>query len=222
MACHGLGKVIQHTFTEDEGATGAYEMKILSFIIVFFSILAVAAFFMPWVKGAGSIVKPVDDSTKPIQDLEPTGMARETVKTTKGIIDTLTGTLVPIKLKRTLAGYQIPISEDKAIKRIGAVVYFLYILPVIAILAAAFNLTPNRGKITVLSTFLVTLAVFVLMYKQVSALNREGLFVKIESCKGFWLTMYSFLGISLAAFIKLLTTTKKHMSNLRDRTGSRP
>lgn len=177
---------------------------------------------MPWVKGAGSIVKPVDDSTKPIQNVEPTGMVKETIKTTRGIIDTLTETLVPIKLKRTLAGYQIPISDNKDIKRIGAVVYFLYALPVIAILAAAFNLTPNRGKITVLSTFLIALAVFVLMYKQVLALNREGLFVKIESCKGFWLTMYSFLGISLAALIKLLTTTKKHVSNLQGRTGSRP
>ncbi len=197
-------------------------MKILSFIIVFFSILAVVAFFMPWVKGAGSIVKPVDDSTKPIQNVEPTGMVKETIKTTRDIIDTLTETLVPIKLKRTLAGYQIPISDDKAIKRIGAVVYFLYALPIIAILCATFSLTPNRGKITVLFTFLITLAVFVLMYKQVSALNREGLFVKIESCKGFWLTMYSFLGISLAAFIKLLTTTKKHAFNLRGRTGFRP
>ena len=197
-------------------------MKILSFIIICFSILAMLAFFMPWVKGAGSIVKPLDDSTKPIQDLEPTGIASGTVKATKGVIDTLTETLAPIKLKRTLTGYQIPIRENGGIKRIGGVVYLLYALPVIAILCAAFDLTANRRKIFDLVTFLIALTTFILLHKQVSALNREGLFVKIQACKGFYLTMYSFLGIGIAAFIKLSMTTKKHVSNLRGRTGPRP
>lgn len=179
-------------------------MKVLNFIIICFSVLAVVSFFMPWVNGAGSIVKPVDDSTKPIQNLEPTGVTKGTVKTTRGIIDTLTETLISIRLKRTLAGYQIPISKNKGIKRIGAAIYLLYTLPFMAVLCSAFVLMSKRKKIFDLFTFLIALIVFILLYKQISTLNKEGLFVKIQAGKGFWLTLYSFLGISLASFIKLI------------------
>ena len=179
-------------------------MKALKFIIAFFSLLAVVAFFMPWIKGAGSTVKPVDDSTRAVQDLEPTGVTKGAIKVTKGIVDILTETLTPIRLKQTLAGYQIPISKNKQIKKIGVVIYLLYALPVAAIICAIFGLKRRRKKMLDLFTFLIALAVFILMYKQVSALNREGLFAKIQVCKGYWLTLYSFLGISLASFIKLL------------------
>lgn len=185
-------------------------MKVLNPIIICFSVLTVVAFFMPWIKGAGSIAKPIDDSTKAIQDLEPTGVTKGIVKTTKGIADILTETLTPIRLKHTLAGYQIPISGNKEIKRIGPVVYLLYTLPVVAIICAIFSLMVNRKRMFSLFTFLIALALFILLYKQVSALNKEGLFVKIQACKGYWLTLYSFLGIVIASFIKLITSGKKY------------
>jgi len=179
-------------------------MKVLNFIIICFSVLVVVSFFMPWVKGAGSIAKPVDDTTKPIQELEPTGVAKGTVKTGKGVIDALTETVTPIKLKQTLAGYQIPISKDENIRKVGGVIYSLYTLPFAAILCTIFALMSKRKKILDLFTFLIALTVSVLLYTQISTLNKEGLFVKIQACKGFWLTLYSFLGIGFASFIKLI------------------
>ncbi|UCD55118.1 MAG: hypothetical protein JSV93_06320 [Candidatus Omnitrophota bacterium] len=103
----------------------------MNYIIIGLSALVVISFFLPWVKGTGSIVKPVEDSTKAIQDLK---LTKETAKTTRGVVDTLTETLAAISLKRTLAGYQIPTSKNKGIKRIGIVRYLLYSLPLVAIL----------------------------------------------------------------------------------------
>lgn len=179
-------------------------MKVLKFIIISFSLLAVIAFFMPWIKGAGSIVKPVDDSTKVVRDLEPTGITKGAIKTTIGVLDALTEALTPIRLKQTLAGYQIPISKNKQIRKIGAIVYLLYALPVMAIICAVFSLKSGHKKMFDLFTLLIALIVFILLFKQVSAFYKEGLFIKIQACKGYWLTSYSFLGISLASFIKLL------------------
>ncbi|UCD55297.1 MAG: hypothetical protein JSV93_00430, partial [Candidatus Omnitrophota bacterium] len=117
-------------------------------------------------------------------------------------------TLAAISLKRTLAGYQIPTSKNKGIKRIGIVRYLLYTLPLVAILCAALALMSERNKKFDLFAFLIGLVVLISMSKQISALHKEGLFVKIQACKGFWFTLFSFLGITVAAFIKLLYARK--------------
>lgn len=163
---------------------------------------------MPWIKGAGSIVKPLGDSTKVIQELEPTGAAKGTVKVGRGIVDAVTETITPIKLKKTLKGYQIPLSKNKEIKQIGPGIYLLYLLPILGIVLAFLSSVTKGKKMFNFLTFFIALGTFVVFSLQVSAINKEGLFVKIQSCQGYWLTLYSFLGISLLAFVKILISFK--------------
>ncbi|MCK4519279.1 MAG: hypothetical protein KAU12_04075, partial [Candidatus Omnitrophica bacterium] len=82
-------------------------MKLLDFIIVCVCFVIIGAFFAPWVKGAGSLVKPVDDFAGIFHRVEPMGILRTLVKTATGTVDAVTGIILPIKLKRVLSGYQI-------------------------------------------------------------------------------------------------------------------
>ncbi len=159
---------------------------------------------MPWIEGAGSMVKPLDDSTKVIQELEPTGAAKETVKVARGIVDVLTETVTPIRLKQALKGYQIAISDNNEIKKIGPGLYLLYLLPILGIALAFLSSVTEGKKMFNFLTFFIAFGIFVALSLQVSAINREGLFVKIQSCPGYWLTLYSFLGISLLVLVKIL------------------
>lgn len=61
-------------------------MKLLKFITFYVSVVIIAAFFNPWIEGEGSIVKPVDDTTKKLQDADASGVTKGVVQSTIGYI----------------------------------------------------------------------------------------------------------------------------------------
>lgn len=178
-------------------------MRILLYLVVIvIACVAVYSFFMPWVTGEGSLVKPVDDMTKGIQKVDKTHVTQGITMIGKGVADTLTQAVIPIKLKKTLAGYQIPIYEYKE-KAIGPKAYFLYVFPAAAIICVLFSTMGNRRKLFGLLAFLIALGIAFILYSQIGAFNREGLFAKIQACKGIFIMLYSFAAMTVVLFIKL-------------------
>ncbi len=186
-------------------------MKILDFIIVCICFVIIGAFFAPWVKGAGSLVKPVDDAAGIFHRAEPTGILRTLVKTVTGTVDAVTGIILPVKLKRALSGYQMPISEET--KQLRPAIYLMYLLPLAGFICAVLSISANRKKSPVFIAFLIAAAAFALLFGQVEELSREGVFIKIEACYGFTLTLYSFLALGATLLIKWLTPAGRYRHN---------
>ncbi|MFH1656052.1 MAG: hypothetical protein ABH954_05535 [Candidatus Omnitrophota bacterium] len=180
-------------------------LKIFNFIIFCLAVLIIVSFFMPWVQGEASLLKPIEDSTKAIQESDFTGLARGSIKISRKIVDSITQALSGKKLNQTLKGFQIPLVAAEKGRRI---VYLLYIVPVFAILCWWLSVLGNRKKYFDATAALIALGIFAIFYKQMSVLNREGLFVNIKACCWLPITINSFLAIGVLAFLKFYCREK--------------
>jgi len=181
-------------------------MKYLNVIIIVFSAFVVVAFFLPWTKcleypaytlegiAAASLDGPSSSAPGP------------------GIINKMTGFFKGLfgssGLNNALPCYRIPLSGHKAAKQTGDTVYLLYALPVIAVLCACFALMSGSQKKLNAFIFIMAVIVFYLLYVKVAGLNEDGFLDKVELMGGFWITLYAFLGIGIASFMKLVLPVK--------------
>ena len=181
----------------------------LNIVIILLSIIVIGAFFMPWVTGSGSLTKPIDDATRIFKKLDITKVTTGVVNFGRKAVDTVTGAISPIELKKILKGYQIPISDNAGIGRIGFKVYFLYVFPISAFFCIVLCTLSYKKKVYDLIAFFITLVVFIALYMQVAAFNHQGVFIEVRACDGFWLTLFGLLTIVILTFMKLLIPVKK-------------
>jgi len=185
-----------------------YPMKILRFATLVISLSIIVAFFMPWVKGEGSIVKSVDDATKRLQEIDQTGLTKSAAQATKDIVDKATETFTPIRLKQTLSGFQIPLVENKSLKEKDAKVYVVYIAPLLAFLCALLSLPGKQRVWCIAAQFFIALSMFLILDLSVALLHVEGLFVKIQACCGLIYTQYAFLAVVVTGFLEMTVSAK--------------
>ncbi|MFC1632113.1 hypothetical protein ACFL1I_08080 [Candidatus Omnitrophota bacterium] len=184
-------------------------MKILKVMIFCVSVAIILAFFNPWVKGEGSIVKAVDDKTKKLQEADATGVTRGVVQSTKGIVDKTTELFTPIKLKQTLSGFQITQSKNKSLKKIGPKLYLAYLPVLIALFCGLLSLFGRKRLWPIAATFFLSWGMFLVLDILVFSLHREGLFAKIRPCCGLIFTEYAFLGIVAISFLEAIVSAKQ-------------
>ncbi|MFC1703207.1 hypothetical protein ACFL1E_00290 [Candidatus Omnitrophota bacterium] len=173
----------------------------ISFLIFCVSVVIIIAFFMPWVTGSGSIIKPLADSTKVIQDVDFTGVAKTTVTITKGVVDGFTALFTGKKLKLTLSGYQIPLEFQE---ETGNIVYLLYFLPLFALLCAWSSVYRKYTRFFDVVSGLAALGMFAFFYKHLSVIDQERLFADIEVCTGLQVVTHSLLALGILSLMKSL------------------
>jgi hypothetical protein len=176
-------------------------MKIINFLIVVVCIVIIVAFFLPWIAGSGSLAKPFDDGTSVIQKTEPTGLFRAIIKTAKGTVDTATAIISPIDLDRELKGYEIPIADETV--NLRPRIYLIYILPFMALVSFFGTLKKKQSMFSRFLRFAIITAITSFLFLRVESLNREGLFLKIEALAGFFLTLYSYIALSILTFLSI-------------------
>lgn len=183
--------------------------KIFNIIIFCLAVLIAVSFFMPWLEGEGSLLKPLDDSTKSLQKKDITGLAKGSITLSKRITDNITQAITKKKLKQTLKGHQIP---QAATKKPISVVYLLYLVPVLPFFCWWFSVLGNRRRFFDLIAAFIALGVFAVFILQIDALNHEGLFIKIRSCCWLPITIKLFLAIGVLAVFKFLLPRKPRPS----------
>lgn len=182
-------------------------LRILSFSIICISVFVIIAFFMPWVSGRGSILEPLNDSTKFIQKIDITGTFKGAVEIAKKTADALTYIFTHKKLNKTIRGFQIPLFMAKSM---GIRVYLLYGVPIAAILFCFLTLVGNRWRRFDLIVGLLALSIFFMLYEQERFFNQEKLFINIQAQWGFITTVYSFLAVSCLSLLKLTISRKAY------------
>ncbi len=187
-------------------------MKILRFVTLCVSISIIVAFFAPWIKGEGSIVKAVDDTTKKLQEIDKTGLAKGVVQSAKGITDKATEAFTSIRLKRTLSGFQIPSVKNKSIKKLGAKVNLVYLPPFIAFLCCLLSLMGKRKLWPIVAIFFLGLGMFLVLNVFVGTLHKDGLFAKVWPCCGLIFTVYAFLAIMVLAFLQTTVSVRQEQN----------
>ncbi len=180
-------------------------MRLFNLAIIIAVAFICLAFFMPWVAGKGSLAGPIDAITS-IFENEPTGLVEVFSGAASGSIDFITQAISPIELDRQLAGHQLPVAAET--EDLRPQIYLLYLLPVVALVCAFLGISGNKLK--VFAAFVVAAAIFILMAGQISVLNTEGVFVKIQTREGFWYTLFAFAGLSLSLFLKLFSRLRLH------------
>ena len=176
-------------------------MKVINFLIIIVCLVIMVSFFLPWISGSGSLVKPFDDGTSIIQKAEPTGLFRAIVKTAKGTVDAATAIISPIDLNRELKGYEIPIADET--DGLKPKVYLIYILPFMALVAFFGALGRRQALAGRFLRFILITAIASFLFFKVESLNREGLFLKIEALYGFYLTLYGYIALSILTFSRI-------------------
>jgi len=184
-------------------------MKILRFIIICVSFSIIVAFFIPWIKGEGSIIKAVDDNTKKLQQVDKTGLTKSVVQSTKGIADKVTEQITSIRLKQTLSGLQVTLSKNKSLKKVGAKIYLVYLPPLMALLCGLLSLIEKQRLWRSVVIFFVALSMFLALNVFVNMLHADGLFAKVRPCCGIIFTKYAFLGIAGLAFLQTTVLVKQ-------------
>ncbi|MCQ9204872.1 MAG: hypothetical protein NG737_00940 [Omnitrophica bacterium] len=182
-------------------------LRIFSFSIICVSVFVITAFFMPWVSGRGSILEPLDDSTKFIQKIEITGTFKGAVEIAKKTADALTYVFTHKRLNKTIKGFQIPLLMAKSM---GIRVYMLYGVPIAATLFCFLTLAGNRWRRFDIIVVLLALGIFFMLYRQERLFNQEKLFINIQARWGFITTVYSFLAISCLSLLKLTISRKAY------------
>jgi hypothetical protein len=178
-------------------------MKKLNFITFLTCLIIFGSFFVPWVAGSGSIVKPLDDGTSFFQKHEPTGLFHFFVKTARGTVDTATSIITTIDLERELKGYEIPIAEETTALRPR--IYLIYLLPLVALFTFFNVLKKNQSFLGRTANFLIVAGIASFLYIRIGILNREGLFLKIEMLYGFYITYYAYFVLSLFSFLRIFS-----------------
>ncbi len=179
----------------------------LLILIISISVLAVASFFMVWVKGAGVVSKPMTESSKNIQHKQSSAIAQKMARTVGSVIDSTTeavGKVAKIELKKTLTGYQIPFSKSKETKTIGKAVYSLFALPILALLCAMVSFFGSKSKIFDLLSLLMAVIGFVILYVTYTSLTSSRMFIVKEISIGFWLCFYSFIALMVLSLTKFI------------------
>lgn len=179
--------------------------KFITFLVICLCGLVIAAFFMPWISGEGSIAKPIEDATGVIRKVEPSGLLDGVFNLTKGTLDEFTHILTGKDLQQDLSAYQIVKTKRKDI---GPVVYLLYVFPGAAALFIILTIAGNWRRIFDLKVFFLSLIVFTLLYLLVNPFSYENMFIELEAQKGYWITLFSFLAIGLLSFIKVFLPRK--------------
>jgi len=176
--------------------------RIINAVVIIFSLVIIISFFLPWAHGKGSVAKPIEDVSNQVLKVDPTGVAKTSVKISKGIIDKVTSIGTGVKLEKTLSGFEIALSEDKDIKKMRPLIYGLYVFPVSAFIFVVLSLVKSECKGRDIFVFIIAIALFVLLFSQIPQFSKKTLFKEIKVMLGFRLTMYSFLAIAFFALIK--------------------
>jgi hypothetical protein len=177
------------------------KLTALNFFIACFSAVIMIAFFMPWVSGRGSLIKPVNDTAMVISQIEPTAIVRRTIGFAKNVFDMFTQVVTGKQLHQTFSANTVIWAERKSI---GPLVYLLYIIPGAAVISAVLSFASCRRKTFDMIVFILSSSIFsALVYGLIKILTYNGMFVEIKIRQGYWLTLISFLLISLFSLTKL-------------------
>ena len=78
--------------------------RLLAFFGVVVGLTVMVVFFMPWVKGTGSVIEPISDSTRRLWYLDLTGIIRVLVIGIKKLVDFVSVIIFRKKLVHILNG----------------------------------------------------------------------------------------------------------------------
>lgn len=169
---------------------------------------------MPWVSGRGSILEPLDDSTKFIQKIEPTGVFKGALEITKKTVDVFTQIFTRKKLTQSVNGFQLPLAMARSL---GTLVYLLYGIPIVGLLCCWFTIRGNRRRHFDLIVALIGFSLFFILYKQTQIFNQDKLFMDVHQEWGFVSTVYSFLAIGILSLVKLAINKKTRRRSFKGR-----
>ena len=176
--------------------------RLLAFFGVVVGLTVMVVFFMPWVKGTGSVIEPISDSTRRLWYLDLTGIIRVLVIGIKKLVDFVSVIIFRKKLVHILNGFQVPLLMYAAE---GKKAYLLYAVPLSAIFYIWLNLAANRRRIYSLIAAIMTFVMYMVLYGQEKAFNHEELFINIKECWGFRATIYLFLAAAAISTLRLIT-----------------
>jgi uncharacterized membrane protein YphA (DoxX/SURF4 family) len=176
-------------------------LRFLGLLVVCTSVLIIVIFFMPWVKARGSILEPLDNTTKIIQRIEFTGVLRGAIKVTKTITDFLTEFFTGAKLTQTLNGFQVALHQ---VKEEGPKGGLLYLVPFGASFFCLFTVLGNKKRYLDLVIVIIALVLFLFLYQRAQDFDRDKVFIDIKSCWGFRTTLYLFLTVGALSLVRLL------------------
>ena len=176
-------------------------LKFLGMLVICTSVLIIVIFFMPWVKARGSILEPLDDTTKIIQRIEFTGVLRGAIKVTKTTTDFFTEFFTGAKLTQTLSGFQVALRQ---IKEEGPKGGLLYLVPFGALIFCLLTVLGNKKRYLDLVIVIIALVLFSFLYQRAHDFDQDQLFIDIESCWAFRTTLYLFLTVGALSLVRLL------------------
>ena len=175
--------------------------RVLAALAVALGLSIIVAFFMPWVKGTGSVLEPLYDSSRNYWYLDFTGVIRALIIGAKKVVDFIAVVFFRKKLIYILRGYQVPLIMYNTE---GREAYLLYFVPLAAITYIWLNLIAHRRRVISFLTAIISFSMFFLLYGQEVAFNHEELFINIKECWGFRTSIYLFLAAAIVAIIRMI------------------
>ncbi len=176
----------------------------MNLVAALLATVAVYAFFLPWIAGTGSVFQPIDEVTGIFQKIDFTGLTKNMIGISKNVVDGISHFLSGGKTRQTLSGYEIPFSDDPSIKKMGPMVYVVYLPPALAVICALLMFAGNSKYGRDFLAGIIAWGTYFITQSQLVTLNQKKLFVTIESSDGFLLMIHALMGLGLCALAKLL------------------